>query len=57
MIACPFCGKAHTSTAWAAPDFDNGLEPFECLCGAWWYEGMPDEETADVEDQDTGSEL
>lgn len=36
---CPFCGL--TSPVWDRVG-DDGSEPYECPCGAWFYARMPD---------------
>jgi len=40
-VTCSFCGRVHHGAfLWDAAD----LEAFECECGAWWYDGMPDKD-------------
>jgi hypothetical protein len=40
-IQCPFCLVDFTEDVLRKGFFDV-CEPFECDCGAWWYEGMED---------------
>lgn len=56
MPKCPFCGAGFSPRAIMVSDerfIDNGTSPdeedywefveaYQCYCGAWWYEGMPD---------------
>jgi len=49
---CPFCGA--DSIAWdeEGKDFHGDqhyLEPYECPCGAIYYEAMPDVDEKDVQ--------
>jgi len=49
VVQCPFCKTdwaenvigSETVTPAGSPE---ACEPFQCDCGAWWYEGMEDEE-------------
>jgi hypothetical protein len=55
MPVCPFCKAGYSPRAIQVADERllaediNGeiwesVEPFQCYCGAWWYEGMEDVE-------------
>ncbi len=47
LIQCPFCGFWWSGKNPFAKPFILGdgtveSEAYQCPCGAWWYEGMPD---------------
>jgi hypothetical protein len=57
VYECPFCGTTATKLAWLkpiggvlgphetnpdVPDSTRLIEGGECICGAWFYGGMPD---------------
>jgi hypothetical protein len=52
MPVCPFCKVGYSPRAiqWVDEKYDDKtdtfrtVESFECNCGAWWYEGMEDEQ-------------
>jgi len=41
IVKCPFCESCYHITRWALDT--EKCEAYECECGAWFYEGMPDE--------------
>lgn len=50
---CPFCGDSFQDLETASLDLDAlfptgvAMEGYTCLCGAIWYEAMPDVEPED----------
>jgi len=44
VVQCPFCKQDWNQETLEMDDMSGRLEAYECDCGAWWYEGMEDEE-------------
>jgi hypothetical protein len=53
-VTCPSCGAKRKKVQMARPGklivfgVVVELEPFECKCGAFWVDGMPDEPEASL---------
>ena len=49
FVECPFCGEAYDAEEFMKDYTDeDGEEPYQCACGAWFYAMIPDEVSDDA---------